>query len=283
MHTKTQKSNFVCRITPNVQKVIALLTDVLVTKPYEKWGKVAGSWDNYTIVFPASFGSDRRKAISSDFQKYTESVYYPLMIKLLFGENMYRSIKQYIISFKVSTIAVSKDTDYYGENKNIYHMHLDNKVGIVQHNNKCQQRKYRIVFSIPRKGTRVAEANGTDLGWTVYLKNQRKQPLKSQSEFHRYMRSRYQDLGTENGKTRPLYLIPKSDIFKAKAGEVWIHPSHIPEAASTCQPIYAEPNPCPPRILITIDLGDKITQNGKSFNVSRVPVPKIKEALARLS
>lgn len=269
-----QGTGRVCCIAPKTQKLIASLTDNLVTKPYNAWGKNDQSWDDYTIVFPHSFGSARRKKIKSAFQLYTEAVFFPVIVNILFGENMKDVIKTHLMSFKVSTIIVGMDADYYGAGKDIYHMHLDNKVGTIQPKNKSQKRKYRMVFSIPLPET------PEDSEWTVYLKNQRKKPFDSQRDFHGYMKSRYVDWGTTNGKSRPLYSIPDSDVFRAKGGEVFVHPSHVSNASGFCQPIHSEPNPCPPRILFTIDFQDVVVKTGKKYSVTRVPIEAIKKAVS---
>ena len=50
------------------QLVLVQIQRHLLDKPYDLFGKVVGSWDRYNIVFPKSFGSDRRKPVSEVFQ-----------------------------------------------------------------------------------------------------------------------------------------------------------------------------------------------------------------------
>jgi hypothetical protein len=89
----------------------------------------------------------------------------------------------------------------------------------------------------------------------------------------RYMQEWYQDRGLENsGLPRPHYEIPEGLLYRAASGEVLLHPSHA-DTSHGCQPIHAEPNPCPDRHLFVFDWKNIIRQdeNGTFLPCSEIP------------
>ena len=53
-----------------VQRLLCRIQAGLLDAPYSQFGKTEGSWDNYNVVCPGSFGSDRRKPVTEIFQVF---------------------------------------------------------------------------------------------------------------------------------------------------------------------------------------------------------------------
>ena len=89
------------------------------------------------------------------------------------------------------------------------------------------------------------------------------------------MQEWYLDRGLENsGLPRPHYTIPEELLYRAKTGEVLVHPSHADDTHG-CQPIHAEPNPCPDRHLFVFDWKNLVHQ---ADDGSFLPCTEIPEA-----
>ena len=128
-------------IAPAAQKLLVKLQQRLLDSPYEAFGRVEGSWQQYNIVFPSTFGSDRRKPVSARLMAYAEAVYCPIMYVLLFGIQGWQAIRKHLLSFKANTIKVDFHPELFetpegagdaGGSANIFHMHLDGRIGITQ-------------------------------------------------------------------------------------------------------------------------------------------------------
>jgi hypothetical protein len=249
-------------ISPMIQHLISEIQNTLIIPQYHAFGKTKDSWKNFNIVFPASFGSDRRKPITHEFQQFGEIVYWPIIYTLLFGKDGWEQIKSYLLSFKINTLKVSEDTDYY--NTSAYHMHLDNKPGKKNDSDNSQKHIIRIIFSIVPASFYKNDAGILEISndiihqSTLYLQQQPIEGFHSQNQYHEYMRQRFPTL---SNTYRPIYQIQDNEVCRAKPGQVNIHYSH------PALPIHAEANPCPDRTLFAIDFQDII-------NVIKTDTPK---------
>jgi hypothetical protein len=262
-------------IAPTVQYLIGFIVNTLLSEQYKAFGKKEGSFENYNIVFPSTFGSKRRKIVTEEFQDFSEKVFWKIINIIMYGESGWK----HLLSFKINTIKISEHSFYYG--KRVYHMHLDNKIGIIQQNDIHQLRKIRIVFSIiPDAITKIGGMYNINTHpkylSTVYLKNQPLCAFLKQQFFHEWMSSKYEEVGLINGNSRPLYKICDDDIYRAGPGEVGIHHSHPCEGS---QEIHAEANPVPDsRILFAIDFQDIREYNKKKcISSTRIPESDILE------
>ena len=197
---------------------------------------------------------------SRPFQAYCDRVYSRVIWTLMFGRAGWEAIRPHLSSFKANTIKVCETTGFHGEN--VFHMHLDGKIGLLQANNQSQKKTIRLLFSIvpgafvmdtvggvnPDKargdGTAAAGSGSALLahGCTVYPVWQLQAGFRNNAEFHRYMVGRYHECGLSTGLPRPLYVIPEPLVYRATSGEVLVHKSHADAQAP--QPIHAEANPC---------------------------------------
>jgi len=238
------------------QRLIHNLQSVLVDELYEKFGKTKGSWDGYTLMFRNGWQSgDVRKPIAEDFQQYLEDIYRPILFALLFGE-WWEELRDHWHTFKSCTIKVSESADFYGDN--IFHMHIDGKIGLLEKKNYSQKHASRLLFSIVTEALDDVE-NSTALkyGTTVYPIWQPKVGFRNNKEFHKYMQALYLDRGLENsGLPRPHYEMPEELVYRAVPGEVLLHKTHA--EPDLPQPIHAEPNPCPDRHLYVFDWNNLI-------------------------
>eukprot|EP01052_Picozoa_sp_SAG31_P039863 SAG31_NODE_5625_length_2417_cov_1.578947_2_plen_336_part_00 len=148
-------------ISREAQTLITKVQRSLVDQPYEKFGRVEGSWNQYNLVFPSSFGSDRRKPVSALMMEYAEAIYCPVIYSLLFGIGGWRQIRKHLLSFKANTIKVCETTGDI-DGANIFHMHLDGRIGILQPRNYTQKHSSRLLFSVVPDALRStdAEADG---------------------------------------------------------------------------------------------------------------------------
>lgn len=233
------------QLNPNIQYIISRLQHGLNIK-YNFDGKTQYSEKDFNLIFPDSFGSARRKPVTEEFQKYGETIFYPILKTLIFGKEGWKNIEKHSMTTKINTIKYSEDTDYYG--KNIYHMHLDNKIGMPNLKDKTQIQKIRVIFSIvPESIDNGNDTENTNYQSTVYLKSQPIPGFFKQDKFHEYMGKRYDVL---QDTLRPLYIIPDNEVCRAKPGEILVHYSH------PGYPIHAEANPCPDRTLYAFDFQD---------------------------
>lgn len=245
-------------LAPDVQRFIHSLQNALVDKQYNCWGKTEGSWEGYTLMFRNGFQSkDERKPVAERFHDYCEAVYCPIFWTLLFGKAGWEEVRKHWAQFKACTIKVCESGMLYGEN--IFHMHIDGKIGVLEPRNFQQRHMSRLLFSIvndlatDQVSFQAAAADPYCYGATNYPIWQPRQGFRSNHEFHRYMQDYYVERGLENvGLPRPHYEIPEDLLYRAVSGEVLINRSHS-DPDYGCQPIHSEPNPCPDRHLFVFD------------------------------
>eukprot|EP00049_Salpingoeca_infusionum_P019134 m.360386 g.360386 ORF g.360386 m.360386 type:complete len:396 (+) comp19017_c0_seq1:62-1249(+) len=249
---------FKFRIAPEVQRLLYRMQRALVDDLYYSWGQTEESWKCYTLMFRNGFPSkDERKPVAEQFQEYLEAVYCPIIWTMLFGEAGWESIRKHWSQFKSCTIKVTESGMAYGDN--VFHMHIDGKIGMKEPRNHTQRHMSRLLFSVVSdvgSGKVSAEEADSDpyrYGTTNYLVWQPRKGFGSNHQFHTYMQSLYVERGLENaGLPRPHYEVPEDILYRAKSGEVFINRSHAdPEYG--CQPIHSEPNPCPDRHFFAFD------------------------------
>lgn len=264
-------------IDVRVQRLLHELQTIVVDQPYNTWGKTKESWDGYTLLLRNGFQSgDRRKPVTDEFQKWFEEVYCPVFMMLLYGPE-WRTIYDHFAQFKACTIKVTEHGEtFYG--KNIFHMHVDMKIGILEPRNFTQKHGARLLFSIvPGALEEDKDAKAPQFGTTVYPLWQPRVGFRNNHEFHKYMMSMYHEVGIENsGLPRPHYVIEDDLVYRATSGEVLINKSHADH--KQCQPIHAEPNPCPDRYLFVFDFRNLIRKDastGKILPSDEIPEEKI--------
>ena len=238
-------------IDTNVQRLLHELQTIVVDQPYKEWGRTTESWEGYTLLLRNGFQSgDRRKPVTDEFQAWFETVYCPIFLALLYGEG-WDSIHDHFSQFKACTIKVCQFGEtFYG--KNVFHMHVDMKIGVLEPRNYTQKHGSRLLFSIvPEAIEEGADAKAPEFGTTVYPLWQPRAGFRNNHEFHNYMMKTYSECGIENsGLPRPHYIIEENLVYRAITGEVLINKSHADH--KQCQPIHAEPNPCPDRYLFCV-------------------------------
>ena len=79
-------------LSPVAQAILCAMTAQLLEAPYLEFGRPASvpTTERFNIVFPSTFGSDRRKPVTPEFQAFCEAVYWPLINALLFGRAGWR-------------------------------------------------------------------------------------------------------------------------------------------------------------------------------------------------
>ena len=221
------------QIHPLVQRFIWKLQDQLVDAPYKTFGKTEGSWEGYTLLFRGyAQNNDMRKPVADVFQEYLEKVYCPLMWTFLFGTQGWRELRPHYSQFKACTIKVCEGTSFYGDN--VFHHHIDGKIGMLEKKNFVQRHMNRQLFSIvkdavsdealerrreenPEKSeeelvhANIEKCNDDPLayGTTCYPIWQPKKGFRSNHEFHKYMQAHYNEVGLLNsGLPRPHYEVP---------------------------------------------------------------------------
>jgi len=223
--------------------------------------------------------------LASPLQAYCDGVYSRVMWTLLFGRAGWEAIRPHLSSFKANTIKVCETTGFHGEN--VFHMHLDGKIGLVQANNQAQKKTIRLLFSIVRGAENAGNVSTTKVqggggsasvvhGCTVYPVWQYRAGFRNNAEFHRYMTGRYRECGPSTGLPRSLYVIPEPLVYRAISGEVLVHKSHAD--AHGPQPIHAEANPCPDRYLFVFDFANIITRTVDKWGKAGPTSVKIPEA-----
>lgn len=258
--TQTHRRPVLCSSVPaDVTRLIPVPWQLL-EEPYTAFGRtdMRPEGERFNIVFPSTFGSDRRKPVSAEFQQFCETVYWPLANALLFGDKGWAALKPHLTSFKINTLRISEDEFYY--NLPIYHFHLDHKIGKYEPNDENQKRTMRMIFSIVPGATRSAAASDgrtvtavddPSFDSTIYLRRQPPNGFHHNDELHAYLGRRFPERGVSQGRERPLYEVADSDLYRAKPGEICIHHSH------PGRPIHAETNPCPEgRGLYVLDWAD---------------------------
>jgi hypothetical protein len=225
-----------------LQKIQSILDDL-----YPIFGKTEFSDINYNLVFPTEFKSSRRKPVTQVFQEFGEHIS-ELVLNFVFGKENQIEIKRFLFANKLNTLKFSENMYYY--DKNIFHMHLDHKIGKPDPKDNMQVQTARIIFStVPdsiqkNKNNQFEIKSGTEeknqyYCSSIYLLDQPLEGIYSTKEFHQYMNQRYPECGISNGLPRPLYQIDEEKIYRAKPGEVMLHRSH------PGTPIHSEANPCP--------------------------------------
>ena len=247
-------------MAPEAQAVVCEMQVALLEAAYEAFGRADDSAERFNIVLPSSFGSDRRKPVTAEFQTFCERVYWPLMNALLFGQRAWAAVEPHLTCFKVNTLRISEDEFYYRQP--IYHFHLDHRIGPLAPKDATQRRTMRLIFSIvpaalsshvrpaspppppppsssPLPPLRVTACRHQSFDSTVYLTRQPPQGFHSNVALHRYMEARFPERGLSAGRSRPLYEVADAELYRAVPGEVCTHHSH------PGRPIHAETNPCP--------------------------------------
>jgi hypothetical protein len=133
-------------LSQQAQAILVKLQTFFLDRPYAVFGKTEDSSHEYNVVCPSSFGSDRRKPVTARFQSFVDGVYAPIVYALLFGSSGRETIRQHLVSFKTNTIKVCEQTAFCGEN--IFHFHLDGKIGVLQEKNHTQKHMVRLLFSL---------------------------------------------------------------------------------------------------------------------------------------
>ncbi|KAL1503555.1 hypothetical protein AB1Y20_012034 [Prymnesium parvum] len=242
-------------LSPLAQALLCSMTSALLEQPYLAFGRPDSSAaDRFNIVFPKTFGSERRKPIAPAFQDFCEAVYWPLFNALLFGDG-WPAVAEHLTSLKLNTLRISEDEFYYG--LPIYHFHLDHKIGKLEPKDETQRRTMRLIFSTVPGALRSASDGGVEQeeharhDSTVYLTRQPRHGFHHNDELHRYLCQRFPERGLSRGRDRPLYEVSDVCLYRAKPGEVLTHGSH------PGLPIHAETNPCPEgRCLYVLDWAD---------------------------
>ena len=74
--------------SPTVQAIITIMQSALLEMPYARFGRdMDGAGEQFNIVLPSTFGSDRRKPVAPAFQSFCEDIFWPVMNALLFGSS----------------------------------------------------------------------------------------------------------------------------------------------------------------------------------------------------
>ena len=167
----------------------------------------------------------------------------------------------------------------------MFHMHVDMKIGVLEPRNYTQKHGSRLLFSIvPEAIEEGADAKAPEFGTTVYPLWQPRAGFRNNHEFHNYMMKTYSECGIENsGLPRPHYIIEENLVYRAITGEVLINKSHADH--KQCQPIHAEPNPCPDRYLFVFDFKNLIRKDasGNILPSDEIPEEKILEYMNPLA
>lgn len=190
-----------------------------------------------------------------------------------------------LVSIPVVSVQVCESGMAYGDN--IFHMHIDGKIGLLEPRNHTQRHMTRLLFSIVtdvgagRVPLVAAAADPRAYGVTNYPVWQPRRGFASNHAFHVYMQAYYLERGLENtGLPRPHYEIPESLLYRACSGEVLMHRTHS-DTAYGCQPIHSEPNPCPDRHLYVFDWNN-IPGSGPGKPSVEVPEVEIAAAMSPL-
>lgn len=195
-------------MAPAAQALICAMQRLLLELPYDAFGRTTGSSGKFNLVLPSTFGSDRRKPVTPEFQSFCEAVFWPIMNSLLFGV-AWAELRPHLTSFKVNTLKISEDEFYY--DRPIYHFHLDHRIGRFAPNDHGQKRTKRMIFSIvpaslrPAAGGGVEAARDPAFDSTVYLCWQPPHGFHSNEELHHYLGRRYPERGLSSARERPLY------------------------------------------------------------------------------
>ena len=230
---------------PLAQRLLIAMQQLLLDGPYQAFGKTEGSEERFNLVFPKTYGSDRRKPVSARFQDFCEAVYWPLVNALLFGVEGWEQVRRHLTAFKVNTLQISADEFYYGQD--IYHFHLDHKIGRLDPKDQMQKQTMRVIFSTVPAALEVHASGEVSalaerrFDSTVYLRRQPAHGFHQQEALHAHLLARFPECGLSAGRERPLYQVADDELYRARPGEVCAHRSH------PGRPIHAETNPCPPR------------------------------------
>ena len=191
-------------LLPPAQALLCAMQHALLEAPYIDFGRVDADSTRFNIVFPSTFGSDRRKPVTAEFQPFCETVYWPLVSVFLFGRAGWSSLRRHLTSFKVNTLRISEDEFYYG--LPIYHFHLDHKIGQPAPKDECQLNTCRMIFSIVPAALEAGAAPEHDS--TVYLRRQPPHGFTKQEALHTYLKTRYPEVGLARGRQRHSTRLP---------------------------------------------------------------------------
>ena len=281
MNNKPECLQFV--VHPMIQNLLIKIHEILIDNQYLDFGKITelgigdikGEIPEYNIVLPDTFGSSRRKPTTPMFQQYCSDIYFPLIQTFYFGTNGWKKISKHLLCFKLNTIKRLYLV------KDVYHMHLDAKVGILNEKNIGQKHISRILTSYSaeylkkNKSTKITITENQRLfGCTVYPIVQPKTPFSSIKKFHEYMESLYEECGLNNKYVptpRQNYKIMSNKVIRLLPGETVLHKSHTLHKS---QPIHSEPNPNPTgnRYALIWDFKNIINYEGVKI-INNVPVP----------
>ena len=226
---------------PAAQCILFEMQSNLLERPYAAFGRTLDSPEQFNIVLPRTFGSDRRKPVTPEFQAYCEEIFWPLFNALFFGTIDWQLVAPHLTSFKINTLRISESEFYY--NEPIYHFHLDHKIGRFAPKDENQIRTMRMIFSIVPGSTReVPSAASKEDGRpetrqfeqvadsrydsTVYLRRQPPHGFHHNDELHQYLQTRFPERGLSRDRERPLYEVGDPELYRAKPGEVLTHHSH---------------------------------------------------------
>ena len=186
-------------------------------------------------------------------------------------------VRPHLTAFKINTLQISENEFYYGQD--IYHFHLDHKIGAPQPKNEGHRQTMRLIFSIVPTAQRLRPDGGAVVATaepahdsTVYLRWQPPRGFHHNDELHAYLRLRFPERGLCIGRDRPLYEVGDDELYRARPGEVCTHFSH------PGRPVHAETNPCPEgRGLYVLDWTDvrNVGDDGRVLPASRMPIDEI--------
>lgn len=184
----------------------------------------------YCFVIPSSSKSSRRKPITENFQLFLDIVIFPVIMHIMFGDD--ERVIKHLSTMKINTLQLVKQPE------NVYHMHLDGKVNILNKNDKHQKHVTRFLTSILPDDTDDGHVG------TVYLKPELcpMEPFRNIKQFHEFMSSQFPERGISTGNLRPLYELDPSQVHRIKSGDLMVHRSHDD---IKCQIPHSEPNPYP--------------------------------------
>ena len=244
-------------------------------RPYIDFGRVDADSTRFNIVFPSTFGSDRRKPVTAEFQQFCETVYWPLVSVFLFGRAGWSSLRRHLTSFKVNTLRISEDEFYYG--LPIYHFHLDHKIGQPAPKDECQLNTCRMIFSIVPAALEAGAAPEHDS--TVYLRRQPPHGFTKQEALHTYLKTRFPEVPGPRPAAAALRGERRRALWRAPPGEVLLHHSH------PGRPVHAEKNPIQGRGLYVLDWTDlrNAAPDGARRPATRMPMGEILKQLRVLA
>ena len=80
------------------------------------------------------------------------------MNALLFGRDGWEEVRPHLTAFKINTLQISENEFYYGQD--IYHFHLDHKIGKLEPKDENQKRTKRMIFSTVPAALQPSQGRG---------------------------------------------------------------------------------------------------------------------------